>query len=801
MIKQKKITLPMIPLRGLVVLPYMILHFDVGRQKSVKALEAASSGNQLIFLATQHDENVNDPTIDQVYQIGTIAKVTQVMRMSGGITRVLVEGVSRAELIKMTAGDYATADVLEYMPTPMNSIDLESEALIRKIQDICEKYFEIDNKIPPEAIASIMGSEEPGRMCDILAGNIDLPIRDKQLILESLEPKERLERLAFILSRELELMKLEDDISAKVKAAIDKNQRDYYLREQLHVIEDELGDKEGIKGEVLEYRDKFQQLELPKEAAEKVEKELDRLLKTPPGMGEGTVIRNYLDWVADLPWNKFTKDSNDIVKAEKILNRDHYGMEKVKERILEYLAVKSLSDNAKAPILCLVGPPGVGKTSIARSIATAMNKNYVRISLGGVRDEAEIRGHRRTYLGSMPGRIINALKQAKSNNPIMLFDEIDKMSSDHHGDPASAMLEVLDGEQNSTFRDNYLELPYDLSHVTFITTANRMDTIPRPLLDRMEIIELSGYIEDEKFNIAKKYLIPKQCEIYGLSRSSFKVSDDALHDIINYYTREAGVRNLERIIGSLCRKAAKKIVSEGRKSVSVTYKNLEDFLGAHKFSYDIAGKEPMVGIATGLAWTEVGGDTLEIEVNTMQGTGKTELTGQLGDVMKESAMAAISYIRTKTAEYKIASDFYKTCDIHIHVPEGATPKDGPSAGITMATAVISALSGYPVRSDVAMTGEITLRGRVLPIGGLKEKSIAAYRSGIRTIIIPEENKKDLEEIPPHIREEINFVPVKSMEQVLKTALCKVASHSDFSSIRKDIPHPSISKGVEISNRI
>ena len=807
MTKQKKIILPMIPLRGLVVLPYMILHFDVGRQKSIKALEAALASNQLVFLVTQHDENIKDPDINQLYLTGTIAKVSQILRMPGNVIRVLVEGISRARLCDVSGTDYSVAEVLEYMPNTLEHIDINVEALIRNVRNICEKYFEEENKVSPEAVASVISSaattEDPGRMCDIIAGNIDIPVADKQMILESLDPTERLENLLFILSRELELLKLSSKIDAKVKENMDKNQRDYYLREQLNVIQEELGDKDGIGAEVKEYREKFEKLGLTEEASKKVEKELDRLLKTPPGIGEGTVIRNYLDWIADLPWNISTEDSIDIKRAREILDKDHYGLEKVKERIIEYLAVQKLSGGVKAPILCLVGPPGVGKTSIARSVAEAMNKKYVRISLGGVRDEAEIRGHRRTYLGSMPGRIINALKTAGSNNPLMLFDEIDKLSSDIHGDPASAMLEVLDGEQNNTFRDNYIELPFDLSRVTFITTANRLDTIPRPLLDRMEVIQLPGYIEDEKFNIAKRHLIPKQLKMYGLARSAVKFSDEAVHDIINYYTREAGVRNLEREIGSVCRKAATKIVSEDKKSVTVTAKNLESFLGAHRFSYDLMKKEPSVGISTGLAWTQVGGETLDVEVNVMEGSGRIELTGQLGDVMKESARAAISYIRTKTDEYNIDPDFYKNCDIHIHVPEGATPKDGPSAGITIATAVVSALSGYPVRCDVAMTGEITIRGRVLPIGGLREKSLAAYRSGIRTIIIPLENSKDLEEIPETIRKDISFVPVTSMQQVLETALLKLPVYSEFSAHKSgdNISPAPTPKNVEISNRI
>lgn len=793
---QKRLTLPMIPLRGLVVLPYMILHFDVGRQKSIKALDAATASNGLIFLAAQFDEEVTDPTINQIYNVGTIAKITQVLRLPGGGARVLVEGVSRGELLSMNTDDYAVAEVLEYNPVPVKVLDDTFEALIRKLQESCEKYFAHENRVPPETLSAVISSEDPGRMCDLIAGNMELSVADKQLILESHDPKERLENLLFVIAREFELAKIEQDIDEKVKKSMDKNQRDYYLREQLHVIQEELGDKDGIGAEVNEYREKFAKLDLPEDAAKKVEKEIDRLLKTPPGVGEGSMIRNYLDWVADLPWNISTKDSINLTKSRKILDADHYGLEKVKERIIEYLAVYKISKEAKAPILCLVGPPGVGKTSIAKSIASAMNKKYVRIALGGIRDEAEIRGHRRTYLGSMPGRIIHALKQAGSNNPLMLFDEIDKLSSDIHGDPASALLEVLDGEQNNTFRDNYMELPFDLSRVTFVTTANSTDTIPRPLLDRMEVIDIAGYIEDEKFNIAKKHLIPKQIASHGLTKRAIKFTDDSIHNIINYYTREAGVRNLEREIGKICRKCAVKIASGKSKSVKVN--NVEEFLGAPRYSYDLMRKEPTTGVATGLAWTAVGGDTLDIEVNVMPGSGEIKLTGSLGDVMKESAYAAISYIRSNCSRYKIPEDFYKTRDIHIHVPEGATPKDGPSAGITIATAVTSALSGYPVRPDVAMTGEITIRGRVLPIGGLKEKSVAAYRCGIRKIVIPFENKKDIEEIPTHIRNEINFIPVKTAEEVLDVTLCKVQETPRFSASK---PTYSSGKHVEITNRI
>ena len=796
----KKLTLPMIPLRGLVVLPYMVLHFDVGRQKSINALEKAMEQDKLVFLVTQFDENISDPTPHQLYQVGTIAKITQVLHMSGKVVRVLVEGINRAELLTAYGHDYFTAEILECNPETLVKYSDNVEALVRKLRTAFEKFTELSGKVSPEAFASMLITEDPGRMCDIIAGNLDLPIKDKQIILDSLDPKERLENLLIILNRECEIAKLSADIDMKVKSAMEENQRDYFLREQLKVIQEELGDKDGIMGEVNEYREKLDKMNLPEEVMEKADREISKLIKTPAGMGEGTVIRNYLDLLCQLPWGVYTRDSIDVKKAEKVLERDHYGLSKVKERILEYLAVRKLAPDAKAPILCLVGPPGVGKTSIAKSIAKAMNKKYVRIALGGVRDEAEIRGHRRTYLGSMPGRIINAIKQAGSSNPLMLFDEIDKLCADNHGDPSSAMLEVLDSEQNSTFRDNYLELPYDLSRVTFITTANQLDTIPRPLLDRMELIEISGYVMEEKFNIAKKHLIPKQYKMYGLTKATLKISDDALY-IINYYTREAGVRNLEREIGSLCRKVAKKIVSEDKKSISITSRNLTDYLGSHKYTFEKMKTSPSVGIATGLAWTQVGGETLEIEVNVMQGSGKTELTGQLGDIMKESAMTAISYIRSKAEDYKISPDFYKTCDIHIHVPEGATPKDGPSAGITMATALISALSGYAVKSDVAMTGEITLRGRVLPIGGLKEKSIAAFRSGVRTVIIPQDNVKDLEDIPSNIKEQINFIPVSSIEQVLKTALCKIPEKSAFSVNSNMMAHTIPPKSMEISNRI
>ncbi|MBZ4646962.1 MAG: lon [Clostridia bacterium] len=782
----KKQILPLLPLRGLTVFPYMILHFDVGRTKSIKALEEAMINNQLIFLVSQKDVQIDDPQEEDVYRVGTISRVKQLLKLPGDTIRVLVEGLSRAEITEITQTEpFIMSEVMEKISLEPVYDEVEMEAIIRKVHAVFEEYFQLSNKISPDTMVSLMAIEDPGQLADVIAANIILKQESKQEILNEFDPKARLEQLIVILSKEIEILEIEKSISARVKKQIDKNQREYYLREQLKAIQSELGDKDGITAEVEEYKEKIAKAALPEEVEKKALKEVDRLLKMPAGSAEGSVVRNYLDWILDLPWDKTTEERFDLKQAEEILDADHYGLEKVKERILEYLAIRQLAKDIKGPILCLAGPPGVGKTSIAKSIAKALNRNYVRMSLGGVRDEAEIRGHRRTYVGSMPGRIINALKQAGSKNALILLDEIDKMSSDFRGDPAAAMLEVLDAEQNYAFRDHYLEVPFDLSQILFLTTANNLDTIPRPLLDRMEVLHIPGYTEEEKVNIATKYLLPKQMEKHGLSKNNLKLDEKVIRDIINYYTREAGVRNLEREIANICRKAARILITNNQKSVTINSRNLEKYLGIKKYRYDMANEKDEVGIATGLAWTPVGGDTLFIEVNVMEGSGKVELTGHLGDVMKESARAAISYIRSKAEDLGIDKDFHKKLDIHIHVPEGATPKDGPSAGITMATALVSALSGAPVKRSVAMTGEITLRGRVLPIGGLKEKSLAAYRSGIFTIIVPMDNKKDIDEIPENVRKKIKFVLADHMDIVLKTALVEKKMKKEIYNIKND----------------
>lgn len=765
-----KRVLPLLPLRGLTVFPYVIMHFDVGRIKSIKALDEAMVNDQLIFLVTQKDARNDSPAEDEIYRVGTISKVKQLVKLPGDTIRVLIEGISRAEIEEFVQDDpYFVAKVVEY-EVPVDEDDVKIEALKRKVMDTFEEYIKLSNKVSPDILLTVSTVEDPGQMCDMIASSIFLKVEQKQEILNEFNPVVRLEKLLEILARENEILEIERSINQKVRKQIDKMQKEYYLREQLKAIQSELGDKEGISGEIENYRQKIEDANLPKEVKEHVSNELNRLAKIPAGSAEGSVIRTYIDWILALPWGKKTEEIIDLEKAEEILEQEHYGLKKVKERIIEYLAIRKLTKSLKGPILCLVGPPGVGKTSIARSIAKALNRNYVRMSLGGIKDEAEIRGHRRTYVGAMPGRIISAMKQAGSMNPLILLDEIDKMSSDFRGDPASAMLEVLDGEQNFAFRDHYLEVPFDLSDVLFLTTANNKDAIPRPLLDRMEVIDIPGYTEEEKFNIAKRHLIPKQIKMHGLEIKNLVFDDQAIKDIISYYTREAGVRNLEREIASVCRKAARQIVSENKKKIRIKSSNLEKYLGIKKYRFDMVNQKDEVGIARGLAWTPFGGETLSIEVNIMDGSGKIELTGQLGDVMKESARTAISYIRSKKKELMIDPDFHTKYDIHVHIPEGAIPKDGPSAGITLATAIISALTNIPVRRNVAMTGEITLRGRVLPVGGLKEKILAARRAGIDTVIIPMDNKKDIEEIPENIRNEIKFVYASDMETVLETAL-------------------------------
>ncbi len=768
--------LPVLPIRGLPVFPYMIISFDVGREKSVKAMERAVAENQTIFMVAQKNPADEKVTDENVYRVGTIGKVKQLLRLPENEIRVLVEGVKRAELIRFTGNkEYMEAEVMERNSVTDENDDEEriaTEAVMRKLKSQVGEYFAESGKGHGEAVSSLVGVKDADRFSDVVGANVPFQLEDKQKILSEFVVIDRLYLLMELMNKEMQILQVERKISKKVRKTIDKSQKDYYLREQIKAIQDELGDKDSTVEEVEDYIEQLTEANVPEEVMKKANKELSKLRKMHAGNPEASVIRNYVETLIEIPWNKPTEEIIDLERAENILEDEHYGLKKVKERILEFLAIRKLSPEIKSPILCLVGPPGVGKTSIAKSIAEAVGRKYVRISLGGVRDEADIRGHRKTYIGAMPGRIINALKQAGSSNPLILLDEIDKMSADFKGDPSAALLEVLDAEQNHAFRDHFVEIPFDLSKVMFVATANSLDTIDRTLLDRMEVISLSGYTEEEKVNIAYRYLFPKQLKNHGLKKSNVKISNEMFGVIAEKYTKEAGVRGLERQIAKLLRKIAKLIVSENKKSVTISKKNLEKFLGRGIYKPSEMNEQNIVGVATGLAWTPYGGDTLFIEVNSMKGSGNIELTGSLGDVMKESAKAAISYIRSKTSELGIDEEFYKNTDIHIHVPEGATPKDGPSAGITMATALVSSLTGKAVNRNVAMTGEITLRGRVLPIGGLKEKVLAAYSAGIRTIIIPSENKPDLDDIPENIRKEIKFVSAQHIDTVLKTALVK-----------------------------
>jgi ATP-dependent Lon protease len=773
--------LPYIPLRGLSVFPHMVLHFDVGRDKSVEALEAAMTEDSIIFLSSQKSAETENPGLDDFYHIGTICKIKQMLKLPGDVVRVLVEGINRGEIVNFIEDekDYLQVEIEDYADREDVEKTTEMEALMRMIMDSFEEYIHSGSKISPEVLLSLSDIKEPGRFADTIASYIPVAIEEKQLILDRVEPKDRLELIQDILEKELEIIKIEERISRRVKKQINKVQKEYYLREQVKAIQKELGEGEMEEtDEIRNYRAKMEEMELPEEVVEKVNKELDKLARMSSSSAESGVVRNYVEWILDLPWDKETEDSIDIKKSRAILDQDHHGLKDVKERILEYLAVRKLTNTLKGPILCLVGPPGVGKTSIAKSVARAVNREFVRMSLGGVRDEAEIRGHRRTYVGSIPGRIISSMKKVGQKNPVFLLDEIDKLSGDFRGDPASALLEVLDPEQNSTFTDHYLELPFDLSKVMFITTANSLNTIPGPLLDRMEIIRIAGYTEDEKLSIAKKYLVPKQMKEHGLEKNALQISENTLREVVKSYTREAGVRNLEREIANICRKAGKKIVEDGVSSVRINSSNLKNYLGKPKYRFDSVEKENQVGLVRGLAWTSVGGDTLSIEVNIMHGTGKIQLTGKLGDVMKESAMTGISYIRSKADEFKIDPNFYKEKDIHIHVPEGAIPKDGPSAGITMATAVISALTDTKVDRQVAMTGEMTLRGMVLPVGGIKEKVLAAYRAGVKKIILPWDNQRDLDEVSDKVKKEIEFVFAKNINEVLPHVLIKDDKNED-----------------------
>lgn len=758
---------PLLPLRGLLVFPTMVLHIDVGRERSVAALQQALKTDSMIFLTSQQDMRVESPGEDELYTIGTLSKVKQLLKLPNGTSRIIVEGVSRAEIKKYDdEGEFTTVNV--QLAEELSYKDAETEALMRTLVVHFEKYANMSKKITDETLDTVRDVTDAGRLADMIASHLPLKVQEKQEILEIWNIKKRLDYLIIRLHDEQEILDLEKKIASKVKQAMERTQKEYYLREQMKVIQAELGD--GKTNEVSLLQKKIEAANMPQSTKEIALKELERYDKLPAASAESGVIRNYIEWLVSIPWSEKTTDRLDISHAEEILNRDHDGLEKVKERILEYLAVRQLTNTLRGPILCLAGPPGVGKTSLARSIAESLDRKFVRVSLGGVRDESEIRGHRRTYVGAMPGRIIQGMKKAGTINPVFLLDEIDKMSNDFRGDPSAAMLEVLDPEQNSTFSDHYIEETYDLSNVLFVATANDLSTIPGPLLDRMEIIQIAGYTELEKAKIAMNHLAPKQMEQHGLKKSQLILKEDAIVHIIRYYTREAGVRNLERQLATICRKVAKMIVSGEKKRVTINEKMVVELLGKHRFRYGQAEEQNQVGVATGLAYTTVGGDTLQIEVSLTPGKGKLQLTGKLGDVMKESAQTALTFVRSLTSKLGVEADYFEHHDLHIHVPEGAVPKDGPSAGITIATAIVSAIMNRPIKREVGMTGEITLRGRVLPIGGLKEKSLSAHRAGLTTVIIPQENERDIDDIPELIREQLSFKLVSQAEEVLAIAL-------------------------------
>lgn len=766
----EKATLPLVPLRGITVFPNMIMHLDIGRENSINALETAMVGDRRVFLVAQKFSDEESPTVDSLYNIGTVAEIRQIIKIPDGNVRVLVEGQYRGVIIDSDdSAGYTSVKVEVYEDAWQES--LHFEALVRGVVHEFEEWVKISKRIPTETFVAVTILEDVGRLADLITSHLNLKLETKQELLECLDVEERLEKLYTILARELEVVQMEVQINQRVRGQIEKLQKDSYLREQLRAIHKELGEEEDTAEVSSEYRKKLSEHEYPEEVKKVVEKEITRMERLPAMAQEASVIRTYIDWLLDLPWRVSSEDSTDILNAKTVLDADHYGLEKVKERILDFLAVKVLTKEKPAPILCLVGPPGVGKTSLASSVAKAMDRKFVRASLGGIRDEGEIRGHRRTYVGAMPGRIIQGLKRAGTNNPVFLLDEVDKLGKDgYSGDPSSALLEVLDPEQNTTFNDHYIDMDFDLSKVLWIVTANTLNTIPKPLRDRMEIITLSSYTEQEKLEIARRYLTKRQKEENGLQLNSLVFAKGVLQKIISEYTREAGVRELERTIAKVCRKAARKIVEGAEGTIYVTTKNLRDFLDRPKYLQNKAEKSPQVGVSTGMAWTEVGGDILPTEAIVLKGKGKLLLTGKLGEVMQESAQAGLTYIRSRSDLMKLEDDFYEKNDIHVHVPEGAVPKDGPSAGITIATAMFSALTKKKVRSDVAMTGEITLRGNVLPIGGLKEKVLAAYREGMHTIILPKENERDIEDIPEVVREKLEFVPVEHMDEVLKTAL-------------------------------
>jgi ATP-dependent Lon protease len=762
---------PVLPLRDIVVFPHMIVPLFVGRDKSVKALEDVMQDDKQILLVSQKNAGQDDPAVVDIYEMGTIGTVLQLLKLPDGTVKVLVEGSQRAKIVRYTENDdffQAEAELLD--DAVDDSKDLE--ALSRSVVTQFEQYIKLNKKIPPEVLVSLNQIEDPGKLSDTIASHLALKISEKQELLEFVSAADRLERAYSFMESEIGVLQVEKRIRNRVKRQMEKTQREYYLNEQLKAIQKELGETEDGRDEAGEFEERIESTKLPKEAKEKATQELKKLKSMSPMSAEATVVRNYLDWILSIPWSKRSRVKKDIKAAEKILNTDHYGLEKVKERILEYLAVQTRVRKMKGPILCLVGPPGVGKTSLGKSMARATGRNFVRMSLGGVRDEAEIRGHRRTYIGSMPGKVIQGMKKAKTTNPLFLLDEIDKLGADWRGDPTSALLEVLDPEQNGTFADHYLEVDYDLSDVMFVTTANTL-RMPQPLLDRMEIIRLSGYTEDEKVEIAKRHLISKQVKAHGLKKAEWSISDDALRDLVRLYTREAGVRNLERELANLARKAVKELATKSRTSVRVTRRNLDKFAGVPRYRFGEMESEDLVGVTTGLAWTEVGGELLSIEALLMPGKGNIARTGKLGDVMQESVSAARSYIRSRMVTFGISPKFFDKRDIHVHVPEGATPKDGPSAGVAMCTSIVSALTGIPVRRDVAMTGEVTLRGRVLPIGGLKEKLLAAHRGGITTILIPKDNEKDLVEIPDNVLKGLTVIPVSTVDEVLSEALTRV----------------------------
>jgi ATP-dependent Lon protease len=783
--------LPVLPVRDIVVFPYMILPLFVGREMSIKAIEYSLSINRMVLLLTQKDLNIENPVPEDLYSVGTIGLVMRMLKLPDGRVKILVQGLTKARALNYSQTEpFFKANIEKISEQKPPTLTIEDEAQVRTIKEQLEKVVSLGKTILPDIMGVVENIEEPGRLADLAASNLGLKTEQAQEILEITDPAHKLKRVSEILAREIELLTVQQKIQSDARGEIDKTQREYFLREQLKAIQKELGDIDERAEEIREFRKKIEEAKMPEKVMKEAEKQLKRLEKMHPDSAEAATVRTYLDWMVELPWAKSTKDNLDIKAAEKVLNDDHYDLEKVKERILEYLSVRKLKEKMKGPILCFIGPPGVGKTSLGRSIARALGREFVRMSLGGVRDEAEIRGHRRTYVGALPGRIIQGIKTAGTNNPVFMLDEIDKIGMDFRGDPSSALLEVLDPEQNNSFADHYLAVPFDLSKVMFITTGNLVDTIPSPLRDRMETIYLSGYTTEEKLGIAKNYLIPKQLEEHGLSNKVLKITDPGLFNIISQYTREAGVRNLEREIANLCRKVAKKIAEGKEKMFVINTQNVHRYLGVPKFLPEEEMEKDEVGVSTGLAWTETGGDIIYVEATTMKGKGNLTLTGQLGDVMKESAQAALSYVRSRSKKLGIKDDVFSKTDLHIHVPAGAIPKDGPSAGITMATAIASALTGMAVNKNTAMTGEVTLRGRVLPVGGLKEKTLAAKRMGIKRVIIPKRNKKDLEDIPKYIKKDMEFVFADTMDDVLKIALKKTSNskrHPVVNSQRRQSP--------------